>query len=253
MIIKAIFPLFRYDGEPSVSTGIVSQLPSSHLSIHWVPAKLCCRVYALWRILLPATALVCSWLLTDLTGSPQHWFSGRSAVSPLRRSSADRDSFPHLLRVPFQNPAQSQKLLKLSRILDFFSVLDQLRCGCLYILRIPDILQQFLRIIWFPCLQHRIDHSENLTCDHNQWLHLLERISRPCCIVGMDPFIFLSMCHRWPGCLEQPVSQPFASSMADPGLSFVLSWTTRYQPKSTQFLQFFCIIKLQMSTTFLHC
>ena len=76
--------------------------------------------------------------------------------------------FPCLLRGPFQNPAQHQIFLKLSRILEFFFFDQQLRCGCLYILRIPDILQQFLRIIWFPCLQHRIDHSENLTCDHNQ-------------------------------------------------------------------------------------
>lgn len=38
--IKAIFPLLNYDDEPSVSKGIVSQLPSSHLSIHRVPAKL---------------------------------------------------------------------------------------------------------------------------------------------------------------------------------------------------------------------
>ena len=38
--IKAIIPLFCYDDEPSVSNGIVCQLPSSHLLIHWVPAKL---------------------------------------------------------------------------------------------------------------------------------------------------------------------------------------------------------------------
>ena len=120
MIIKAISPLFRYDGEPSVSNGIMYQLPSSHLFIHWVPAKLSNRVYALWRILLPATALVCLWLLTDLTGSAQHWFSGRFAVSPLCWSSADRDCLPCLLRVPFQNPAQFQKYLELSRILESF-------------------------------------------------------------------------------------------------------------------------------------
>ena len=47
MIIKAVFPLFRYDGEPSVSNGIMYQLPSSHLFIHRVPAKLSYRVYAL--------------------------------------------------------------------------------------------------------------------------------------------------------------------------------------------------------------
>ena len=42
--IKAIIPLFSYDGEPSVSNGIVFQLPSSHLFIHWVPTKLSNRV-----------------------------------------------------------------------------------------------------------------------------------------------------------------------------------------------------------------
>lgn len=34
----------NYDGEPSVSKGIVFQLPSSHLSIHRVSAKLSNRV-----------------------------------------------------------------------------------------------------------------------------------------------------------------------------------------------------------------
>lgn len=38
--IKAIFPPLNYGGEPSVSTGIGSQLPSSHLSIHRVLTKL---------------------------------------------------------------------------------------------------------------------------------------------------------------------------------------------------------------------
>ena len=38
--MKAIFPPINYGGEPSVTIGIVSQPPSSHLSIHRVPAKL---------------------------------------------------------------------------------------------------------------------------------------------------------------------------------------------------------------------
>ena len=42
--IKAISPPINYGGEPSGSIGIVSQLPSSHLSIHRVPAKLSNRV-----------------------------------------------------------------------------------------------------------------------------------------------------------------------------------------------------------------
>ena len=120
MIIKAISPLFRYDGEPSVSNGIMYQLPSSHLFIHRVPAKLSCRVYALWNKLLPATALVSSWLLTDLTGSAQHWFSGRYAVSPPLLVFCWLGLSPRLLQVPFQNPAQLQMLLELSRILESF-------------------------------------------------------------------------------------------------------------------------------------
>ena len=42
--IKAISPLNNYEDEPSVSNGILYQLPSSHLFIHWVPTKLSNRV-----------------------------------------------------------------------------------------------------------------------------------------------------------------------------------------------------------------
>ena len=44
MLYKSYFPSANYDDEPSVSKGIVSQLPSSHLFIHRVPAKLLDRV-----------------------------------------------------------------------------------------------------------------------------------------------------------------------------------------------------------------
>ena len=88
---------------------------------------------------------------------------------PLRRSSDDRDSFspspsgsfPEPCSVPDVSATQQD-----SGILLFCSV--RLRCCCLYILWIPDILQQFLRIIRFSCLQHRIDHTKELTCDHDQ-------------------------------------------------------------------------------------
>ena len=42
--ILATFSLFNYGSEPSVSKGIVSQLPSFHLSIHRVLTKLSYRV-----------------------------------------------------------------------------------------------------------------------------------------------------------------------------------------------------------------
>lgn len=59
---KGYLPLFIYDGEPSVSTGIMSQLPSSHLLIHRVPDKLSNGVYAPRSKLPPATALICRFI-----------------------------------------------------------------------------------------------------------------------------------------------------------------------------------------------
>ena len=53
----------NYDGEPSVSNGILYQLPSSHLLIHQVLAKLSNRFIALRSKLLQATALVCILIL----------------------------------------------------------------------------------------------------------------------------------------------------------------------------------------------
>ena len=44
LLYKGYKSSVNYDGEPSVSNGIVYQLPSSHLFIHWVPAKLSNRV-----------------------------------------------------------------------------------------------------------------------------------------------------------------------------------------------------------------
>ena len=44
LLYKGYKSSVNYDGEPSVANGIVSQLPSSHLSIHRVPAKLSNRV-----------------------------------------------------------------------------------------------------------------------------------------------------------------------------------------------------------------
>ena len=48
-----------YDGEPSVSYGVLPQLPSYHLFIHRVPVKLLHGVIAPRRNTSPATALVC--------------------------------------------------------------------------------------------------------------------------------------------------------------------------------------------------
>ena len=58
LLYKGYKSSVNYDGEPSVSNGIVYQLPSFHLLIHRVPAKLSNRVIALRSELLQATALV---------------------------------------------------------------------------------------------------------------------------------------------------------------------------------------------------
>ena len=63
--IKAIFPPINYDDEPSVSKGIMSQLPSSHLFIHRVQAKLLNSVYSLRKKPMPATALIFHLIVTD--------------------------------------------------------------------------------------------------------------------------------------------------------------------------------------------
>ena len=77
MLYKGYFPLFNYDDEPSVSKGIVSQLPSSHLLIHRVLAKLSNRVIALRSKLLQATALVCILILLTCPFHRVRIFRGR--------------------------------------------------------------------------------------------------------------------------------------------------------------------------------
>ena len=67
----------NYDGEPSVSNGILYQLPSSHLLIHQVLAKLSNRVIALRSKLLQATALVCILILLTCPFHRVRIFRGR--------------------------------------------------------------------------------------------------------------------------------------------------------------------------------
>ena len=63
----------------------MSQLPSSHLFIHRVPAKLFYGVFAPRSKLPPATALVCKLILTDPTrlSSGTDFFSGRYTIFSL--------------------------------------------------------------------------------------------------------------------------------------------------------------------------
>jgi len=56
--VTAVITLISYGGEPSVPTGIVSQLPSSHLSIHRAPTKLSHGIMSQGWLLLSAAAPV---------------------------------------------------------------------------------------------------------------------------------------------------------------------------------------------------
>ena len=77
LLYKGYKSSVNYDGEPSVPNGIVYQLPSSHLLIHRVPAKLSNRVIALRSKLLQATALVCILILLTCPFHRVRIFRGR--------------------------------------------------------------------------------------------------------------------------------------------------------------------------------
>ena len=77
LLYKGYKSSVNYDGEPSVSNGIVYQLPSSHLLIHQVLAKLSNRVIALRSKLLQATALVCILILLTCPFHSVRIFRGR--------------------------------------------------------------------------------------------------------------------------------------------------------------------------------
>ena len=65
-LVKAVFPLSAMMVNLPCLKGSLPQLPSSHLFIHRVPAKLLRGVSAPWKNTLPATALVCRFEFTDL-------------------------------------------------------------------------------------------------------------------------------------------------------------------------------------------
>ena len=77
LLYKGYKSSVNYDGEPSVSNGITYQLPSSHLLIHRVLAKLSNRVIALRSKLLQATALVCILILLTCPFHRVRIFRGR--------------------------------------------------------------------------------------------------------------------------------------------------------------------------------
>lgn len=105
--IKAISPPFNYGGEPSVSMGIMSQLPSSHLSIHRVPAKLSNGVmphgeYHCWLRLLFAVALLLTRHPFGSTDKPVDAMPPLSCLAS--RYGCRSQSLRHRLRVPSPEP-----------------------------------------------------------------------------------------------------------------------------------------------------
>ena len=68
-VIKAIFPQINYGSEPSVAMGIC--VPTSFVPPIHTPSASQAHIqgYALRGKLLPATALVCCWFITDRVSS----------------------------------------------------------------------------------------------------------------------------------------------------------------------------------------
>ena len=108
LLYKGYNSSVNYDGEPSVSNGIMYQLPSSHLSIHRVPAKLSNRVMPYGENYCRLQLLFVLYLdLTDLPfpqGTDIPWTPALHYPAGL----CD-DAVPialHRYRVSFQNPAR---------------------------------------------------------------------------------------------------------------------------------------------------
>ena len=99
----------NYDGEPSVSKGIVSQLPSSHLSIHRVPAKLSNRVMPYGENYCKLQLLFVFFDFTDLP-APQGTDIPWTLTLPRFAGHCDDVALValHRYRVSFQNPARSR-------------------------------------------------------------------------------------------------------------------------------------------------
>ncbi len=179
--IKACPPLSTMMVNLPCLWGSVSQLPSSHLFIHRVPAKLLFGVYAPWNKSLPATALVCTWIITDLplaSDGAEH-VSGRFTSLILRRSVSLRSNSPRYVFGSFQNPARFPNGLPETRldsgwsttIIGFYWMGNSFRSESRYRFsrfRTYNILQHPFGIELGPFLQNREYDSEQLAGNHNQ-------------------------------------------------------------------------------------
>ena len=116
-------------------------------------------------------------------------------------------------------------------------------CLCRLFGRMFDILQHSCRIVFMPRPQDRKDDPQDLAGNHDQRLHLLQRIIRPRRIVHMQRPEFFCMGYCRSCCLEEPIPQPFASSMTDLCFSLMLAGTAGYKPKPAQLLDLLHIIE----------
>ena len=152
-----------------MSNGILYQLPSSHLFIHRVPAKLSNRVIALRSELLQATALVYILILLTCPFRRVRIFRGRITLS---RFAGLRDDVvlqvQHRYRVSFQNPARFQNYLEPRKALESFILSTVLCCNHFLLFWTSDVPQHLLRIIDRAIFQNPIDDSQKLAGYDNQ-------------------------------------------------------------------------------------
>ena len=168
--IKAIIPLFNYDGEPSVSNGIAYQLPSSHLFIHRVTAKLSNRV-------MPYGVNYCRLQLLFIFSFTDPLFTARelnfqwtlSLVSFLGLVE-DAVLFAHhpIFGFLIQNPARFQIHSTTRQGSGISDTVLYLCCLNFLLIRSYYISQHLLRIVSCPFCQDAIDYPQYLTGNHNQ-------------------------------------------------------------------------------------
>ena len=160
LLYKGYFPLFNYDDEPSVSMGIVSQLPSSHLP--YTECQPSSKTGSCPTVKFNAGYSSCFfvWLLLTCIPLSWYWFTQWTLYHYCFLLVFCRCS-------PFQTPSFtgfcSRTLSSLRCLPSATRQSSGLCCflccqWCLCYYWAFDILQQFLRVISCPCLQDGVNH-----------------------------------------------------------------------------------------------
>ena len=163
--IKASYPLFNYDDEPSVPNGIMYQLPSFHLLIHRVLTKLSNRVmpygenfcqlqllfvFDCYRPSFSVWGLIFQWTLPpDFTAGlcvDAVYFTLHLVYGFLSRTLPSFSFF-----------------LELGRTLELcYCFVCSLCCLCYRLFRSYNVSQKLLRVICCPFCQDCKNHSQYL-------------------------------------------------------------------------------------------